>query len=96
MTASHVGTDRANRFAQGTASRVDLLFGSNSQLRALSRCTPKTIPRRSSSRTLSRRDWQITNDRFDLEVWTDRTDYENTPRASARGVLLCHWGLAQR
>ena len=52
---TYVGKDRTTGADKYTASRVDLLFGSNSQLRALAEVYAEDDARRSSSRTSSRR-----------------------------------------
>jgi catalase-peroxidase len=49
------GRDRKSGELKWTASRVDLIFGSNSQLRALARSTPRPTVAGSSSMTSSRR-----------------------------------------
>jgi len=56
-TAENVyeGRDRATGDLKWTATANDLVFGSNSVLRALWRCTRRTTARRSSWRTSSRR-----------------------------------------
>jgi catalase-peroxidase len=45
------GRDRATCVLKWTGTRVDLIFGSNSQLRALLKSTDVTTPRRSSCTT---------------------------------------------
>ena len=56
-TAENVyeGHDRVSGRSKWTATANDLVFGSNSVLRALARCTRRTTQRASSWRTSSRR-----------------------------------------
>jgi len=60
------GRDRKTGKVKWTGTRVDLIFGSNSQLRALTEVYGSAMRRRSLSRT-SWRPGQVMNlDRFDL------------------------------
>jgi catalase-peroxidase len=45
------GSDRASGEVKYTATRADLVFGSNAVLRALAKFTPAAMPARSSSAT---------------------------------------------
>jgi catalase-peroxidase len=61
------GRDRASGDVKYTATRVDLIFGSNSELRACPRCTRRLTTRRSSCTTSWPRGTKVMElDRFDL------------------------------
>jgi catalase-peroxidase len=66
---TYVGTDRASGAPKWTASRVDLLFGSNSQLRALAEVYAEDDSKEKFVKDFVAA-WTkvMNNDRFDLEV----------------------------
>ncbi|CQD02169.1 catalase/peroxidase HPI [Mycolicibacterium conceptionense] len=66
---TYVGTDRASGSPKWTASRVDLLFGSNSQLRALAEVYAEDDSKEKFVKDFVAA-WTkvMNNDRFDLEV----------------------------
>ena len=64
---SYAGTDRASGAAKWTASRVDLVFGSNSQLRAISEIYAQDDAKAQFAQDFAKAWVKVMNaDRFDL------------------------------